>query len=144
MREHLCGRPSGAPRRVGCAGGVGTRWLLCANLRISFESHKPATGIFCRARIPLGFVGIQKKLHTSQGRVELFGLFSSPGFLFRKAEGLLTQAEGFHDSTIALDVAVLQVVEEGTTLTYEFHESTFGRMIFTVGSHVFRQVGNTV
>ena len=37
-----------------------------------------------------------------------------------------------------------EVVEQGAALTYELHESAFSRMIFTVGSHVFRQVGDTV
>ena len=58
--------------------------------------------------------------------------------------GLLTEAKCLDDGAVAVDVAVLEVVEEGAALTYQFNEGTFGVMIFTVGLHVFRQMGNTV
>ena len=60
------------------------------------------------------------------------------------AQELLTQAEGLHEVTIALDVVALQVVKQRAALTYELHERTLSRMIFTVCLHVLRQVGNTV
>ena len=59
-------------------------------------------------------------------------------------KGLLAEAKGLDDGTVALDVLVLKVVEEGAALTYKCNEGTFGSMIFTVGLHVFRQMGNTV
>ena len=61
-----------------------------------------------------------------------------------ETKGLLTEAESLHDGTVTLDVTLLEIVEQGAALTYEFNERAFGHMIFTVGSHVFRQVGNTV
>ena len=61
-----------------------------------------------------------------------------------KIGGLLAEAKGLDDGTVALDVLVLKVVEEGAALTYKCYEGTFGSMIFTVGLHVFRQMGNTV
>ena len=57
---------------------------------------------------------------------------------------LLAEAERLHKRTIALDVAALQIVEQGAALTHKFYQRAFGRMIFTVGSHVLRQMGNTV
>ena len=61
-----------------------------------------------------------------------------------KIGGLLAEAKGLDDGTVALDVLVLKVVEEDAALTYKCYEGTFGSMIFTVGLHVFRQMGNTV
>ena len=58
--------------------------------------------------------------------------------------GLFAQTQCLDNGAIAFDVAVFEVVEQGAALTYELHESAFSRMIFTVGSHVFRQVGDTV
>lgn len=57
---------------------------------------------------------------------------------------LLTQAKCLDNGTVTLDVSILKIVEQSATLTYQFHESAFGRMIFTVGSHVVRQMGNTI
>lgn len=65
-------------------------------------------------------------------------------FFLQECLRLLTETEGLHDSTVALDVFTLEVVKQCATLTYELNESTFSCMIFTVCSHVFRQVGNTV
>ena len=136
MRERCIGRG-----RVPGATHGRKRRLLCAKLRISFENDKvvgrhfvPTTG---RASLWMN----AKK--DSTRRHDVWSL----DFLFvvmKKRFCLLTQAECLHDGAIALDVAILQVVEEGAALTYEFHERAFGRMIFTVCSHVFRQVGNTV
>lgn len=57
---------------------------------------------------------------------------------------LLTQTQSLNDSTVAVDVAVLQIVEERTALTYEHYERALSAIIFTVCAHVFRQMGNTV
>ena len=35
---------------------------------------------------------------------------------------LLTQTESLHDGTVAVDVLTLEIVEQTTALTYEFHE----------------------
>jgi len=57
---------------------------------------------------------------------------------------LLTQAKSLNDSTVAVDVAILQVVEEGTALTYQHSQCSFSAIIFTVLFQVLRQMGNTV
>ena len=57
---------------------------------------------------------------------------------------LLTETECLNDCAVAIDVAVLQVVEERTALTYEHYERALSAIIFTVCAHVFRQMGNTV
>ena len=57
---------------------------------------------------------------------------------------LLTQAKSLNDSTVAVDVAILQVVEEGAALTYQHGQSSFCAIIFTVYLEVFRQMGYTV
>ena len=75
------------------------------------------------------------------------GLYRGDTVLFCfscKKFGLLAEAESLHDCAVAVDVAVLQVVEERTTLTYQLHKRAFSRIIFTVSAHVLRQMGNTV
>ncbi len=57
---------------------------------------------------------------------------------------LLTETKSLNQGTVALDVFSLQVVEESATLTYQLYESAFCHIIFTVRSHVLRQMGNTV
>ena len=57
---------------------------------------------------------------------------------------LLTKTEGLDDSTVALDVVILQVVQKGATLGNQLRQSTGGTIIFTVHLQVLRQVGNTV
>ena len=42
------------------------------------------------------------------------------------------------------DVAVVKIVKQCTTLTYQLCQGPFCRIIFTVGLHVLRQMGNTV
>lgn len=64
--------------------------------------------------------------------------------LFLKEIFLLTQTERLDDVAVAFDVAALEVVEQSAALTYELNERAFSGMIFTVGSHVVRQMGNTV
>ena len=63
---------------------------------------------------------------------------------FLEREFLLTQTERLDDVAVAFDVAALEVVEQSAALTYELNERAFCSMIFTVGSHVVRQMGNTV
>ena len=53
---------------------------------------------------------------------------------------LLTQAKSLDDSAVAVDIAVLQVVEESATLTYELSKCSFSAMIFTVLLHVLREI----
>ena len=45
---------------------------------------------------------------------------------------------------VALNVLALEVVQQRTALTYQHHQGPFGRMIFTVGLDMLRQMGNTV
>ena len=70
--------------------------------------------------------------------------FVSLSLMWLQVEELLAEAEGFDDGTVTLDVFALEIVEQSAALTYQFHERAFSRMIFTVGSHVLRQMGNTV
>ena len=61
----------------------------------------------------------------------------------RDGEGaflLLTQTQSLHDSTVAVDVARLQIVEQRATLTYQTGQSTLGAVVLTVLLHVLRQV----
>ena len=67
-------------------------------------------------------------------------LCSFPAVLRR----LFTQAESFDDRTIAGDVACLQVIEQGTTLTNQTCESTLGAVVLTVLLHVLGEMGNAV
>ena len=57
---------------------------------------------------------------------------------------LLTEAEGLDDSTVALNVVILQIVQKGAALGNQLRQSTGGTIIFTVHLQVLRQVGNTV
>ena len=57
---------------------------------------------------------------------------------------LLTQAESFDNCTIAVDVAALQVVEQGATLTNETSQGTFGAVVLAVLLHVLGQVLDAV
>ena len=57
---------------------------------------------------------------------------------------LLAEAEGLDDSTIASDVAVVQIVEQCAALSYQLCQRTCGSIIFTVLLQVLRQMGNTV
>ena len=57
---------------------------------------------------------------------------------------LLTQAKLFNDGTIAIDVAVVQVVEQRTALTYQHRQGSFSTIILSVELHVLSQTGNTV
>ena len=57
---------------------------------------------------------------------------------------LLTQAEFFDDGTVAVDVAVVQIVEQSATLTYQHSQSSFSAIILSVELQVLSQVRNTV
>ena len=68
-----------------------------------------------------------------------------PLFLFpAELRRLLTQAESFDNCTIAVDVAALQVVEQGATLTYETRQGTLGAVVLAVLLHVLGQVLDAV
>lgn len=60
----------------------------------------------------------------------------------KPADGLLTQTECLHDSTVALNVTVLEVVEQTTTLTYQAHEGTLCAYVLAVSTHVVREVSD--
>ena len=53
---------------------------------------------------------------------------------------LLTQTESLNDSTIALDVAVFEIVEQGAALTDEDGQRTCGVMILVVALQVLGQM----
>ena len=57
---------------------------------------------------------------------------------------LLTKTESLDDSTIAIDVAIIQVIEQCTTLSYKLCQRTCCSIIFTVLLNVLRQMSNTV
>ncbi len=57
---------------------------------------------------------------------------------------LLAKTEGLDDSTIAIDIAVVQIVEQCAALSYQLGQCPCGSMIFTVFLQMLRQMGNTV
>ena len=57
---------------------------------------------------------------------------------------LLAQTESLDDGAVALDVSLLEVVEQSATLTYQLGQSPFSAIILTVLLKMFRQMGNTV
>ena len=57
---------------------------------------------------------------------------------------LLTEAESLDDCTVAIDVAVVQIVKQCAALSYQLCQRTCGSIIFTVLLKMFRQMGNTV
>ena len=61
-------------------------------------------------------------------------------FARRPDDALLTQTQSLNDSTVAVDVALLQVVQEGTTLTYETGQGTLGAVVLAVLLHVLGEV----
>lgn len=64
--------------------------------------------------------------------------------LVSRAARLLTQTQCLDDSTIAIDIAALQIVEETATLTYETSQSTLCAVVLTVLLHVLCQMSNTI
>ena len=58
----------------------------------------------------------------------------------RPLYALLTQTQSLDDGTVASDIALLQIVEEGTTLTYETCQSALGAVVLTVLLHVLGEV----
>ena len=63
---------------------------------------------------------------------------------FAVSKKLLTQAKSLDDSTITVDIAFLQVVQQSTTLTYQSCQCSFSAIIFSVELKVLSQVRNTV
>ena len=57
---------------------------------------------------------------------------------------LLTKTEGLDDGTVAIDIAVVQVIEQCATLSYKLCQRTCCSIIFTVLLYVFRQMSYTV
>lgn len=58
----------------------------------------------------------------------------------RPDNALLTQTQSLNDSTVAGNVALLQVVQEGAALTYQAGQSTLGAMVLAVLLHVLGEV----
>ena len=66
-------------------------------------------------------------------------------FLFpAELRRLFTQAESFDNCTIAVDVARLQIVKQGTTLTYETCQGTLCAVVLAVLLHVLSQMLDAV
>jgi hypothetical protein len=61
-------------------------------------------------------------------------------FARRPDDALLTQTQSLNHSTVAVDVTLLQVVQEGATLTYEASQSALGAVILAVLLHVLGEV----
>lgn len=57
---------------------------------------------------------------------------------------LSAEAESLDNSTIAIDIAVVQIVEQSTAFADKLSQRTGSSMIFTVLLQMFRQMGNTV
>ena len=57
---------------------------------------------------------------------------------------LLTKVESLDDSAVALDVNLLQVHKQLTTLTYETQQRTLCAVVVTVALHVLGKVVDTV
>ena len=57
---------------------------------------------------------------------------------------LLTQAESLDDVTVAVDVALLQVSEQATTLTDELCQRASGHEVLVVCLHVLCQVSDAI
>ena len=57
---------------------------------------------------------------------------------------LLTQTQGLDDSAVAVDIALLQVVEQGATLTYQSREGTLCAVVLAVLFHVLSEVSDTI
>ncbi len=68
----------------------------------------------------------------------------SAGLCSFRLQKLFTETKSLDDGTIAIDVAVVEVVEKRTALTYQLCQSSCSSIIFTVLLKMFRQVGNTV
>ena len=58
----------------------------------------------------------------------------------RPDDALLTQTQSLNNSTVAVDVALLQIVQKGTTLTYETSQGTLGAVVLAVLLHVLGEV----
>ena len=65
-------------------------------------------------------------------------------FFPAELRNLFTQAESFDDGTIAIDVAALQVVEQGATLTDKTSQGTLRAVVLAVLLHVFGQMTDAV
>ena len=57
---------------------------------------------------------------------------------------LLTQTESLYYRTVAVHIAVVQIVQKRTTLADKFCQRTCCSIIFTVHLKMLRQMGNTV
>ena len=71
-------------------------------------------------------------------------LVSVTSALQKTCDALLTQTQSLYDGTVAVDVALLQVVQEGTTLTYQAGQSALGAVVLAVLLHVLGEVLDAV
>lgn len=90
----------------------------------------------------------QQKISPKQSAEDCMGeisdFFSFNRKRSREGKALLTKPESLHDGAVALNVLVLQIGEQSTTLANHLYKGTLSGMIFTVCLHVLRQMGNTV
>lgn len=72
-------------------------------------------------------------LNEKHGAFELFPLTE-----------LLTQTKVLDDGAVALDVALLQVVEQGAALADELSQRTGGHIVLVVSLHVLSEVSDAI
>ena len=122
------------------------RWGWSSDVRImNIRRHSPTKQQFAQQSLHIPKWSTQKNPDDSQWIIGIksFCLLLS-SIAKASSHKLLTQTESLDDSTIAIDVAVVQIVEQCAALSYQLCQWTCGSIIFTVLLKMFRQVGNTV
>ena len=57
---------------------------------------------------------------------------------------LLAQAKSLNDGTVAIDIALLQVLQQAAALTYQHSQCSFSAIILLVDLQMLSQVRDTV
>jgi hypothetical protein len=60
------------------------------------------------------------------------------------ASGLPSQAQGFDNGPVALNILVFDIIQESAAPADQHQQPSSGMVIFGVNLEVFRQIGNTV
>ena len=114
----------------------------CKALRWPMQSFALADAMLCVDRCNALRLGWSKLL-TLLSKTKIAALQRRTACFFCLLQ-LLAEAEGLDDGTIAVDVAIVEVIEQCTALSYQLCQRTCGSIIFTVLLEVLRQMGNTV
>ena len=114
----------------------------CKALRGRLQSFALADAKLCVGRCNALRLGWSKLL-TLLSKTKIAALQRRTACFFCLLQ-LLAEAEGLDDGTIAVDVAIVEVIEQCTALSYQLCQRTCGSIIFTVLLYVLRQMGNTV